>query len=139
MRERKREDTWYTINKLITLNKTRSYGTFKVNINDRTSAIKSSQEYMEPLKEVVRLHLTEAIKVGWLTGSSDLWRQQTDKCLFLSVNKGEQKQLATEEIKRAADNACLFSFLMPVGGGHKTCVAMFLLLGVTERILCVFI
>lgn len=98
---------------------------------------------MEPLKEVVRLHLTEAIKVGWLTGRSDLWRQQTHKCLFLSVdvfgNKGEQKQLAAEEIKRAADNACLFLLLMPEEGGNRTCVAMFLILGVTERILCVFI
>lgn len=96
-------------------------------MDDSTSAMKSSQEYMEPLKEVVRLHMTEAIKESWLTGRSDLWRQQTHKCLFLSVdvfgNKGEQKHLVTEEIKRAADNACFFLYLMPVGGGQTTCVA----------------
>lgn len=97
---------------LITLNKTRSCGTFKVNVNERTSVINSSPEYVHPLKEVVRLHMTEAIKAGWLTGSSDLWRQQTHKRLFLSASvfgrKGEQKQLVTEEIKWAAHNACLF-------------------------------
>lgn len=65
--------------------------------------INSSQKYMDPLKEVVELHMTEAIKAGWLSGSSDLWRQQTHKCLFLSVsvfgNKGELKQLVTEQVK----------------------------------------
>lgn len=74
--------------------------------------INSSPEYAHPLKEVVGLHMTEAIKAGWLTGSSDLWRQQTHKRLFLSASvfgrKGEQKQLVTEEIKGAAHNACLF-------------------------------
>lgn len=68
--------------------------------------INSSPEYVHPLKEVVGLHMTEAIKAGWLTGSSDLWRQQTHTRLFLSASvfgkKGEQKQLVTEEIKRAA-------------------------------------
>lgn len=76
--------------KLIILNKTRSV---KVNVNERTSVINSSPEYVHPLKEVVGLHMTEAIKAGWLTGSSDLWRQQTHQRLFLSASvfgrKGE--------------------------------------------------
>lgn len=87
--------------------------------------------------------MTEAIKASWLTGRSDLWRQQTHKGLFPSGdvfgNKGEQKQLVKEEIKQAADNAWLFLFLMSVGGRQKTCVAMFLVLGFTEIISVLFV
>lgn len=96
---------------------------------------------MEPLKGVVRLPVTEAIKASWLTDRSDLWRQQTHQCLFPSVdvfgNKGAEKQLVREEIKQeCSQNACLF--LLLVGGGQRTRVAMFLILGVTERFLCWF-
>lgn len=82
--------------------------------------------------------MTEAIKASWLTGRSDLWRQQTHKGLFPSGDvfgtKGEQKQLVKEEIKQAADNA-----LMSVGGRQKTFVAMFLVLGFTEIISVLFV
>lgn len=97
---------------------------------------------MQPLKEVVGLPMTEAIKASWLTGRRDLWRRQTHKRFFPSVdvfgNIGEQKQLVTEEIKGAVDNVCLFLFLMLVGGGLRTCVTMFLVLGVTEKFLHCF-
>lgn len=123
------------------MNKTRSYGTFKVNVNERTSVINSSPEYVHPLKEVVGLHMTEAIKAGWLTGSSDLWGQQTHTRLFLSAgvfgSKGEEKQLVTEEIKRAAHNACLL-LLFCSSRQWEVCVAISLLLGVTEGILFCF-
>lgn len=83
-----------------------------------------------------------AVKAGWLTGHSDLWGSRHTSvyfCLLMSLkNKGEQKQLVTEEIKRGADNAGLCLFLMPVGGGQRTCVARFLLLGATEIICAVF-
>lgn len=100
--------------------KTRSYGTFKVNVNERPSVINSGPEYVHPLKEVVGLHMTEAIKAGWLTGSSDLWRQQTHKRLFLSASvfgrKGELQQLVTEEMKWAAHNARLFLLFVRASG-----------------------
>lgn len=80
--------------------------------------------------------MTEAIKASWLTGRSDLWRQHTHKCLSPSVdvfrNKGEEKQLVTEEIKRAVNNACLFLVLMPVGGCGVSQSGG----GVTERNVC---